>query len=248
MREVGRVLVWFSCGAASAVAAKLASEKYPNCELVYCDTLVNEHSDNERFLHDIESRTGKIVTMIGSQKYKSVDEVIQICRYMSGPNGAPCTIELKKVPRFNFQLPGDLHIFGLTADESGRIIKFIQDNKELDFDWILWKKGIQHIDCLDMLKEAGIELPVMYKLGFNNNNCIGCVKASGVAYWTRIRKFFPQVFEKRCSQSRLLGARMLVLKNKRVFLDQLPEDVGLDEDDTEKIECGVMCVSNQVRK
>lgn len=37
----GRVLVWFSCGAASAVAAKLAVDKYRNdsVEVLYCDTL-----------------------------------------------------------------------------------------------------------------------------------------------------------------------------------------------------------------
>jgi PP-loop superfamily ATP-utilizing enzyme len=39
-----RVLVWFSCGAASAVAAKLAVEKYGDqCEVLYCDTLAYEH-------------------------------------------------------------------------------------------------------------------------------------------------------------------------------------------------------------
>lgn len=34
---MGRYLAWFSCGAASAVAAKRAVEKYgERCEVLYC--------------------------------------------------------------------------------------------------------------------------------------------------------------------------------------------------------------------
>ena len=148
MEDLGRVLIWFSCGAASAVAAYLGVQKYPEVQLIYCDTMVNEHPDNERFLQDVERWTEKSVTRIRSSKYESVDEVIQITKYISGPKGAPCTRELKKIPRFNFQQPGDLHIFGMTADEWERILKFRKSNPELDFDWILWKKlGKQRSCC-----------------------------------------------------------------------------------------------------
>ena len=39
----GRTVVWFSCGAASAVAAKIICAKKPvdNIEVVYCDTMRN---------------------------------------------------------------------------------------------------------------------------------------------------------------------------------------------------------------
>ena len=36
--------------------------------------------------------------------------------------------------------------------------------------------------------------PLMYDLGYPNNNCIGCVKG-GMGYWNHIRKDFPEVFE-----------------------------------------------------
>ncbi len=36
----------------------------------------------------------------------------------------------------------------------------------------------------------------MYDLGYPNNNCIGCVKG-GMGYWNKIRKDFPEVFQKR---------------------------------------------------
>lgn len=54
-----RKLVWFSCGAASANAAKIAVQKYPDCEVLYCDTFKYEHPDNRRFFVDIEKWIGK---------------------------------------------------------------------------------------------------------------------------------------------------------------------------------------------
>ena len=43
-----------------------------------------------------------------------------------------------------------------------------------------------------MLQNAGIELPEMYKLGYQHNNCIGCVKSSGAGYWNKIKIDFPE--------------------------------------------------------
>jgi hypothetical protein len=49
-----RIVSWFSCGAASAIASYLAVCKYgERCEVVYCDTAVNEHPDNERFVRGV---------------------------------------------------------------------------------------------------------------------------------------------------------------------------------------------------
>jgi hypothetical protein len=44
-----------------------------------------------------------------------------------------------------------------------------------------------------MLERAGIELPMMYRLGYDNANCIGCPKG-GQAYWQNIREDFPEQF------------------------------------------------------
>ena len=53
-KRSGRILAQFSCGAASAVATKLAIEKYGDAvEIYYCDT-GSEHPDNERFLQSCE--------------------------------------------------------------------------------------------------------------------------------------------------------------------------------------------------
>lgn len=243
---MSRIVVWFSCGAASACAAKLAVEQYfPGyVHVVYCNTLISEHPDNIRFMQDVSQWIGKHIKIISSKKYTSIDEVFERERYMSGIAGARCTIEMKKVPRFDFQLPDDTHIFGLTADEGKRIERFERNNPELKMDWILRDEGIMKDDCYKMLREAGINLPVMYSLGFKNNNCIGCVKASSPVYWDRVRQHFPDVFTKRAHQSRAIGCRLVRYQGKRMFLDELPvknDDVTPEQD----IECGVVCMTEQ---
>jgi hypothetical protein len=241
----GRVVVWFSCGAASACAAKLAVDKYgDSVKIVYCDTLASEHPDNTRFLQDVEKWIGCPIELIRSKKYADIDEVFEKTRYMAGIAGAPCTREMKKVPRLDYQIPNDLHIFGLTADEGKRIERFEGNNPDLELEWILRDAGIEKEDCYRILQEAGIQLPVMYSLGFNNNNCLGCVKATSAVYWSRVREHFPEVFAKRVSQSRKLGVRLARYKGKRVFLDELPI-LNNDPTPEEDIECGPICVRGE---
>jgi 3'-phosphoadenosine 5'-phosphosulfate sulfotransferase (PAPS reductase)/FAD synthetase len=237
----GRVVVWFSCGAASAVAAKLALQKYPTAHVVYCDTLKEEHPDNRRFLSDVQAWIGKPVEIIASKKYADVEDVWERTRYMSGIHGAPCTREMKKIPRADYQYPNDLHIFGLTEDEQGRITKFETDNSDLEFEWVLRDAGITKDDCYALLEAEGIKLPVMYSLGFTNNNCIGCVKATSPKYWDRVRRHFPEVFRRRAEQSRKIGCRLVRYHGVRIFLDELP-DLITDKRKEEDIECGVICI------
>jgi len=241
--EEARVIAWFSCGAASAVAAKMAVEKYGGrCTVVYCDTSKDEHPDNLRFLMDVENWIGAKVQIINNPKYTSVDDVFEQERYMSGINGARCTTEMKKIPRFFFQEPDDVHIFGFTSDESKRIEKFKKNNPELICDFILEYSGVTKELCYSALVKAGINLPKMYMLGYKNNNCIGCVKAQGGRYWNMIRRDFPEVFSKRVAQSRELGVRLVRFKGERIFLDELPPDYLSGE--LEDISCGPDCNPN----
>jgi hypothetical protein len=84
----------------------------------------------------------------------------------------------------------------------------------------------------------------MYSLGYRNNNCIGCVKATSPAYWAKIKRDFPEVFAKRAAQSREIGCRLTRVKGKRIFLDELPEgDFGRYK--TEDISCGPECAGEK---
>jgi hypothetical protein len=233
-----RTVVWFSCGAASTCAALLTLRETPDAELVYCNT-GSEHIDNWRFLVEVEEWLGKLVTVIQSEKYEDTWQVFKERRYLAGPRGALCTTELKKIPRFKYQRPDDIQVFGYTAGEEKRAARFREQNFDVDFRAPLIDVGMTKNECLGTIRKAGIELPKMYQLGYMNNNCIGCVKG-GAGYWNKIRRDFPEVFQRMALQERELNASIIRRKGERVFLDELPLDMGNYSKEPEP-SCGVLC-------
>lgn len=247
--DARRVLIWFSCGAASAVAAYLAMRKYPDAEVLYCDTLKYEHPDNVRFMADVAKWIGKEIKLLKSSKYTDIFDVFDKTGWLVGPGGARCTTELKKNVRKAYERPGDLHVFGFTSDEENRILKYEDENPDTDVEWILRDAKVSKADCYALLQRAGIILPTMYLLGYNNNNCIGCVKG-GMGYWNKIRVDFPEAFARMAAQERKMGVAICKSyagdkKRKRVFLDVLPPDAGRGES-LPDIECGVICKGEHV--
>ena len=68
-----------------------------------------------------------------------------------------------------------------------------------------------------------------------------------MGYWNKVRRDFPEVFERmaQAEQDRGPSAKMFTRKNKdgvkvRISLRELPPNVGRYEDEDE-IECGVLC-------
>lgn len=235
----GRVLVWFSCGAASAVASKLAVEDYgDSVEVLYCNTLAYEHPDNVRFMSDVSRWIGKEIKLLNSNKFKDVMEVWEKERFLNSRFGAPCTRALKRNVRIAYQRPGDIHVFGFTAEEQDRADGFHKDNPDIDTYLPLIERGYTKASCFKVINDAGIEIPAMYKLGYRNNNCIGCVKG-GAGYWNKIRQDFPDHFNRMAALERKLGYRLL----RNWYLDELPLNVGRYKG--EDISCGVVCVSPQ---
>jgi len=243
--EIKRTICWFSCGAASAVATKLALKKYKNCVIVNQDT-GSEHPDNERFLSDCKDWFGQEILTIKSEKYKDIWDVFEKTRYLSGVAGARCTGELKrKVAEKFLNHFEDREIFGYTVEEMARMEKFKANNPERIIETPLIDEGLDKSDCLGMLDRVGIEIPEMYKLGFHNNNCIGCVKG-GAGYWNKIRKHFPDVFDRMAKQERDLNVainkRYVNGERQRIFLDELPRDMG-NINNEPSISCGLFCMA-----
>jgi len=242
-----RLLCWFSCGAASAVATKKAIELYSTTHEVIpvnCDTRPSEHSDNYRFSAQCEQWFGREIVYIRSSEYATVDEVFAKTRYMAGVRGARCTTELKKLPRHAFARPDDSHVFGFTADkrEQRRAFDFTTKNPELRLLWPLIQLGITKSACYAIVSAAGIALPQMYLMGFDNNNCPGCVKASSPWYWDMVRTHFPEVFKRRCEQSRALGVRLVEIHHHdRIYLDELPAGPFKKRGRKENLSCGPEC-------
>ena len=89
------------------------------------------------------------------------------------------------------------------------------------------------------LKSAGIELPMMYKLGYHNNNCIGCFKA-GAGYWNKIRKDFPDIFNEVAQVEVETKHTILKENGQQLYLKDLSPDKG-NQKDLEIPDCGLFC-------
>lgn len=234
-----RVVSWFSCGAASAIATILAAEKYSNIEAVYCKVW-EEHEDNLRFLNDFTRVTGIPVKVIMNLEYDgSIYNVFRKRKFIKNQYGAPCTTALKKDMRKAYQRPDDIQVFGYTIDEQDRADRFIDANNDVNEDFILIKNGINKQECYRRLQAIGLQLPMMYRLGYSNNNCIGCVKG-GMGYWNKIRKDFPEVFQRMAQLERQIGHSVNKDDNGAVYLDQLAPNRGRFKDDS-PADCGFTC-------
>jgi len=240
------IAVWFSCGAASAIAAAKTLELYSSTHIVRIinNPVIEEDPDNRRFLLDIQDWLNHPIETATNPDYThcSAEKVWDKRRFMSGPLGAPCTIELKKRARQHWEAtnPCDWHVLGFTAEEKTRYDRFILTERPNVLP-VLIDLNITKQDCVDILQAAGIALPRVYALGYPNANCIGCVKATSPTYWNLVRQQHPEVFQRRASQSRQLGARLVRVRNKRIFIDELdPAEKGRPLK-TMTIDCGIFC-------
>lgn len=223
----GRVLIWWSTGAASYVAAKLALRQHPDALIVRCETN-NEDEDNYRFEQDVMRRLNREITILQSSEYESVWDVWKRRKYIAGPNGAPCTGEMKVAPRIEFQRPDDLHVFGYTADkrDQQRFKNLKQNFFELKLSAPLIDAGITKAGTLAMVERDGLKLPRSYGMGFPCANCLktGCGKATSPDYWSLFRKHFPDRFHRTAVYARSIGARLTRINGERMFIDEIPED------------------------
>ena len=237
---MSRTISWFSCGAASAVATIMAAIKYPNMEAVYC-RVKEEHEDNLRFLDDFTQVTGiPVKTIVNDEFDGSIYNVFLKRKFIKNQYGAPCTMLLKKEMRKRYQRVDDVQVFGYTVDEQDRADSFLDSNNEVREDFLLISNKVTKQDCYDHLVRLGLKLPVMYQLGYSNNNCVGCVKG-GMGYWNKIRIDFPDAFEKMARLERTVGhAINKDSKDVPVYLDALEPGRGRFKADA-PTNCGFTC-------
>lgn len=236
------IIAWFSCGATSAVACKIALNMYKDVQIYYIET-GSGHQDNARFISDCEKWYGQPIHIIRNKKYKDVPEVLRL-GYINGPNGAACTLRLKKNVRYDLEKTlvdwgGQIWGFEFDKKEINRAIRFKQQYPETKPLFPLIEKRITKSDALAMILKAGIEIPEMYKMGYNNNNCIPCVKG-GIGYWNKIRKDFPDKFNEIAAIEREIGASCLKDKNGQLYLDKLDPNRGWKVKEITH-DCSIVC-------
>lgn len=237
------ITVWFSCGAASAVAAKKTIEKYEDrFEIMVVNNPVDEEDDdNLRFKNDVSKWIGLPIIEVRNENLStnSAYDIWEKHKFMSSPRFAPCTYYLKKESRYQFELKHeiDFHVLGFTLDEIDRHNRFTKFERSNVIPSLI-NENITKTMCFDILHLAKVKPPRIYKY-LPNANCVGCVKATSPTYWNIIRIQFPDVFNKRCEQSRRLGTKLVEYKGERIFLDELPKDAKGGK--LFSYECGLFC-------
>jgi len=198
-----KVIAWWSGGITSAVSCKIGIDLFgvKNCRIVMIDTK-NEHPDTYRFKLDCEKWYGKeieTITAIGD-KYDSIQDVWIKHKSLNVATGAICSTNLKRRVREQWQksVEYDYQIFGFEFDkkEFNRAKSLTMNHPKAKGIYPLLMMGLDKDACLKMIEDVGIEIPIMYKLGFRNNNCFGtgCVQG-GIGYWQKIRVDFPDKFD-----------------------------------------------------
>lgn len=206
-------------------------------EIIYTH-VSNQHPDSLRFLHDCERLLGRKIEILQSDRYADVDDVIEKTRCVNTPYGAPCTRALKRDVRKKWESENSDHhiyVWGFDKNEVKRAERIRNTMSDYEHEFPLIDYGLSKEDAHGIAERLGLKRPIMYDLGYQNNNCIGCVKG-GMGYWNKIRIDFPDVFERRAKQEREIGHSCI----RGVFLDELDPDKGNANNEVME-ECGIFC-------
>lgn len=237
MKNQRKTVAWFSGGVSSAVAVKLASGIID--EIIFIE-IEDHHPDTERFINECELWFGKSIQRLKSP-LSNVENAVRMAGgrgYINGTAGASCTRLLKRRVRKEWEIlqkENIDYVWGFDMEEGNRADRVCDAMRENAHYFPLIEKALTKSETHKILKASGIKRPAMYDLGYNNNNCVGCVKG-GMGYWNKIRIDFPDIFTARSELERLVGASCI----KDVYLDELEPSRGHDvlgivED------CGIFC-------
>ena len=123
----------------------------------------------------------------------------------------------------------------MDCTEKHRAESIEETMREFTHIFPLIDRGLTKEDAHGICERLGVKRPVMYDMGYNNNNCIGCIKG-GMGYWNKIRVDFPEVFESRAKLERDIGTSCI----NGCFLDELDPSRGRMSDEIMQ-DCGIFC-------
>ena len=191
-----KIICWWSGGVTSAVASKIAIDLFgkEKCRVIMIDTH-NEHDDTYRFKTDCEKWYElpiEIITAIGG-RWKSIQDVWITRKSLNTATGAICSTELKRIVREKWEKENNFkhQVFGFEFEpkEFNRAKGMTLNHPKVKAIYPLLMYGLTKKDCLPIISDAAIEIPLVYQLGYKNNNCYktGCVQG-GIGYWQKIQR------------------------------------------------------------
>lgn len=97
------------------------------------------------------------------------------------------------------------YVWGFDLKERDRADRTIEANSQAEHEFPLIERNLSKEEVHGLFERTfSFRRPLMYDLGYPNNNCLGCTKG-GMGYWNKIRRDFPAVFESRARLERQIG-------------------------------------------
>lgn len=257
--DPSRVIVALSGGKASAWCAKWAFDHYPKDKVIlYFNDVKWEHEDLYRFLNDLAHHFDHPI--VYDSDGRSPEELFYDMHAL-GNNLMPFCSRMLKAERLQrYYQDGDLLVFGISDYEAERAVRLtdvyagiaqkLGKRCSLVFPLIECRTTRQEID--QFLADAGIEQPLLYKLGFSHNNCSGGCVRSGKKGWAYLYKMLPDVYRERERVERevreWLGKDVSILYNetlesfrKRIDSGKVSRIYDQDEEEERDQECMGIC-------
>ena len=212
---------WLSAGVSSFIAGYLAQNVD---DFLYID-IDDQHPDSIRFIKDCEQILKRPVQIIRSDQYKKVEDVCLAFRFIASAHGTKCTEVLKRRVRKKWEYEHRdceiTYVWGLDCTEEHRADRIKESMPGFIHEFPLIERGLTKQQAHAICASLGVLRPKMYDLGYQNNNCIGCLKG-GKGYWNKIRIDFPDVFSRRARMEREIGHSIL----NGIYLDELDPSAG----------------------
>lgn len=199
--DARRCVVMVSSGAGSAMAWKLAVERYgaENTTGLFAD-VNGEHPDNYRFLHEVMCWVDAPLVVLDNGG-RTIWDVFRKERFIGNTRADSCSRVLKREPmrkwlEENYPVAGTVVVgIGYDVDERHRIAKAEPHWQPYRLEAPLtWDPVLFRHEAHAAVEAAGIALPWLTRQGFPHANCGGgCVKA-GHKQWRKLLNVDPAEF------------------------------------------------------
>jgi len=249
-----------SGGKASAWCADWALKRFPKDEVIlYFNDTKWEHSDLYRFLDDLSNYFNHPIHY--DSDGRSPEGLFYDKNALANNRMPFCSRILKAERLQKFYKNGDTLIFGIGIDELPRAYRITgvyqtiaaKTGKWCKLEFPLIRENVTKLQIDDFLRNANIEVPLLYKLGFVHNNCSGgCVRA-GKKQWKLLYEVLPEVYADRERVEKQM--REYLVKDVSFFKDETLEafrgriergelsNYYNDKDDEQETECIGICSS-----
>jgi 3'-phosphoadenosine 5'-phosphosulfate sulfotransferase (PAPS reductase)/FAD synthetase len=253
------VIVALSGGLASGYCAHLALSRHPKEDVVlYFNDTKWEHPDLYRFLDDLAKAFNHPITR--DDDGRSVDDLCFDMRALPNNRMPFCSRVLKAERLKHFFQNGDTIVFGIGPDEAHRAQRIAESYYEFGKRKGKWAKllfpliaeRVSKEEILSFYGRMGIDIPLLYKLGFKHNNCSGGCVRSGKKQWLHLLRVLPDIYRMREETENLvsshLGKPVTFLKDmslkalREKATAQMDLQWSLDDDETVS-ECIGVCSS-----